>query len=124
MSNLLQAMFTNPTKAYIEKTLRAKGELKLAAIQHPYADYEAKTWDVQLQEALAYQANPASSVPLLSQLALERGITLEVLVAKVMENANAFRTASGSILGQQQKFLDELKTEIDLKALLNRVVSW
>ena len=122
--NTVKSLFENPTKEYIEKSIRVKGELKLAAVQHPYSDNEVKTWSIQVEEAKAYLANNAASTPLITALAENRNITVAELVAKIMENATAFSTASGNILGQQQKYLDSVQTATDLKGLYTEVLKW
>jgi hypothetical protein len=41
-------------------------------------------------------------------IATNRGITIEVLQAKVLANVEAFEAAMGFILGTQQKYEDEI----------------
>jgi len=118
--------FENPTAEYIAKTIRVKGEDKLLTIQNPYTDAEAKTWDQQLAEATAFLADNNAATPLITAMATARSIAKAELVTKIMGNANAFRGAAGIILGQQQKFLDDLKaaTQEQYKDLLNIIISW
>lgn len=121
--NQIAALYKNPTASFVENQIRLKGEQKLLAIQHPYSDSEAKTWDTQLTEAEAFTANPLADTPLINNLAVGRGITKADLVGKIMENANLFRMASGAILGQQQKLLDRLSTEAP-KTVLTDTINW
>ena len=67
-----------------------------------------------------------SSGSFITVLAQSRGIAKSDLVSKIMENANAFRVAAGTILGQQQKFLEELRTATpgDYRELLTRIIAW
>jgi hypothetical protein len=111
------------TAEYVEKMIRKKGSMKLEAIKHPYTDSEAKTWSTQLAEALAYRASATASTPLIDTLSVSRGLTKPILVDKIMENAALFSAASGTVLGQQQKFLDRLKTE-DPKSLFDTILAW
>lgn len=56
-----------------------------------YPAYEIETWKDQEKEALAYQEDPTVPTPGLARIAEIRGMTLDVLVPKVIEKATAFR---------------------------------
>jgi hypothetical protein len=91
-----------------EHTLRAEGSLRLSALAAPYLPAERETWATQQSEARAWSLDPAASTPMLSAMALARGISLSDLAGKVLENVALFEAASGAILGQQQALLDTL----------------
>ncbi len=55
-------------------------------------------------------------------MAASRGISLEDMVLKVMENVETFEQASGAILGTQQKLLDELAAAQTLEEI--EAIAW
>lgn len=97
-------------RAAKETAIRDEGAKRLESLALPYQQQERDTWETQLKEAEAYQANPSTPTPMLDAIAAGRGLTKAALVAKVMENANLFRAAAGQILGRQQALLDQLAT--------------
>lgn len=64
---------------------------------------ERETWFKQEQEARAYLADNTVAVPFLSNLATTRGVTLDYLVGKVIEKADAYAVAVGTLTGERQK---------------------
>jgi hypothetical protein len=90
------------TFAYKSKELVAK-----------YTDGEIRTWDQQRSEATAYTADNTVSTPLLSAIATARGITVSELATKILNNASAYESAYGTLLGRYQKNKDILAS-IDL----------
>ena len=80
----------------------------IAVLTETYPDREIATFDKQESEARAYVADPMSSTPFLSALAVARGIPLSDLVRRVITKADAFAVASGSIIGQRQALDDRL----------------
>lgn len=92
-----------------EINIREEGERRLLALSSPYCACEKETWFKQEREARAWLLDNTTSTPMLSAIATGRGIPIEDIVSKVMENVNLFETISGSILGQQQALLDALQ---------------
>ena len=87
-----------------------------------YPETEVLTFDQQTSEATKYlqTKNPEDS-PLLSALALGRGITLDDLVQRVIAKHDAFSMLSGYIIGQRQALedkLDECETVEDVEAIV------
>ena len=80
----------------------------IAVLTETYPDREIATFDKQESEARAYVADPMSSTPFLSALAVARGIPLSDLVRRVITKADDFAVASGSIIGQRQALEDRL----------------
>ena len=74
-----------------------------------YPETEVLTFDQQTAEAKAYQASGhVEDAPLLSALAIGRGITLDDLVQRVMAKHQAFSILSGSVIGQRHALEDRL----------------
>ena len=64
---------------------------------------EIISWDTQAAEALAYQSDNSTSIPLLTNIALSRGISVDELVKKVLDAVNAYNISYGALLGKFQK---------------------
>lgn len=94
----------------------------LNAAVSTYPETEVLTFDQQTSEANVYlQTKKPEDVPLLSALALGRGITLDDLVQRVIAKHTAFSVLSGHIIGQRQALedrLDECKTVEDVEAIV------
>lgn len=102
--------------------VRTEGERRLQAIARPYLPTERETWSVQMQEAMDYKTGLVTNPPMLSAMAAGRGISLADLVAKVLENVELFRVASGMVLGEQQFLLDWIDREPDFETLSD--IAW
>lgn len=74
-----------------------------------YPEAELLTFDKQESEARAWLKDKTLETPFLSALAVSRGLSLDELAKKVVEKADAFTLASGVLIGQRQKYEDELK---------------
>jgi hypothetical protein len=102
--------------------IRAEGDRRLGALATPYMLHERETWATQKEEATAWTANNAAPIPMVSNMAAARGITVAELMAKIMENVNLFTTSSGAILGEQQFLLDWIDREQSFDTLLT--IGW
>lgn len=83
-------------------------EVEAAKLTRGYPNTEITTWNKQEQEARAYQADITAQVPFIKELALARGVELDVLVVKIIEKADAYAVNIGTLTGQRQKKEDEL----------------
>ncbi len=110
------------TRDLVESRIRAEGSSRLQAIAAPYSEEERESWHKQEKEARAWLEDSSVSTPLLSAMAASRGISLEDMVLKVMENVETFEQASGAILGTQQKLLDELAAAQTLEEI--EAIAW
>ena len=88
----------------------------MEVITDEYDAHEIATWDIQ--EAEARGNAPDDYLPV---LAINSGIDLAALKAKIIVNANAYRTASATAVGKRQKMeaacmaattIDELKAVV------------
>ena len=101
--------------------INAACDAAIAALTASYPESELRTFDKQEAEARALLADPATSAPLLTQLAAERGISVLELAQRVQKKADAFTVASGCIIGQRQKYkdvLDAARTAEDARAVV------
>ena len=74
-----------------------------------YPDSEKQTFPQQSAEAQAYLADPTASVPLLSSLALSRGVTLDELARRVLNKHTVYSVLTGKILGQRKTLQNRIK---------------
>lgn len=88
--------------------INSASELAMEAITAGYPESEIKSWDKQEAEARAYSADPASPTPLLSALAIARGIPVSDLAVRVITKSDAFAAAAGAIIGRRQALEDQI----------------
>lgn len=91
-----------------EHEIRTNYATLMAQVASPYKLEERETWFTQLKEADEYTLNNQAVTPMLTAMAVARGIELSVMVAKIKENDALFRTTIGNLLGLQQAELDTL----------------
>jgi len=80
---------------------------------------EVDTFGTQEAEALAYQIDPSSETPVLTSLALIRGMEKSELVIRVIGHANAYKTAISTSMGKKHSYEDEVKLAKTLDDLLD-----
>jgi hypothetical protein len=98
-----------------------KADAALGDMTATFSGHEKLSWPKQEAEALAYDADPQAATPLLAAIATARGITVDALVAKVLANVAAYEVASGTILGMQQDYEDQVaaaETVQDVQAIV------
>jgi hypothetical protein len=97
--------------------IREAGAARLSAMANPYRSAERETWATQQREARTWLNDHNAAVPMISAMAAERGLNLQEMVDKIMENVALFEAGSGQILGQQQRLLDQIAVETDFEVL-------
>lgn len=89
-----------------EREIRARYAKMLTNIAAPYNAEERETWKTQEEEARLWMTDHELPCIMIRAMAVSRGITVELLVEKIIANADKFRAASGQILGMQQAEID------------------
>lgn len=102
--------------------IRAEGSKRLRSLAGPYSEEEREGWESQKQQARAWLANPETRIPTVSAMATTRGIPVDVMVDKIMENVFLYETAYGQIVGTQQALLDQIYAATDYGAML--AINW
>ena len=97
--------------------INAACDLAGQAILSGYPDVEVKTWPQQAAEAAAFQADTQASVPLLSKIASDRGLTVTDLAARVQAKEAAFKAAAGGLLGMRQALEDQIDAAASVEDL-------
>jgi len=95
-----------------EMEIRSRYASLLLDVAKPYLPAERETWKTQEEEANQFQADSNAPCVMIREMATQRGITIGELVTKILDNASAFRLATGDILGRQQAELDILIPEV------------
>jgi hypothetical protein len=85
------------------RQIKDKFEGSVKQLQSDYLEDEVKSWAIQRKEAIDFTNDNTIDTPLLTKIAEGRGITIEELVTKVMENVASYDDAYGVLLGQYQK---------------------
>lgn len=91
--------------------IRKKYADMILSVAAPYSAVERETWYAQLNEADAWLLDNTAATPLITAMAATRNIPLALLVEKIKENDNLYRSVVGTLLGQQQAELDAVNKE-------------
>lgn len=111
------ALTLEQVKAAQVSALGRAFSLRMAVIKADYPDDEIQSWFQQSAEAVAYTASKTAPTPLLSSMALARGITVADLAARVITNSAAYAAAAGTLIGKRQKYEDAVKAAADAAAV-------
>ena len=87
------------------KGLEFTTQFQIDNIGRSYPQFERDTFAVQESEANAYMKDPTAPTPFIDNLCLNRGIDKEVMVAKILANAEALKLATAPIIGHYQKIV-------------------
>ncbi len=92
-------------------------EVMLGALKVDYPAGEVLSWDQQVIEARKLDTDANAVTPLLSAIAVQRGIDVATLASRVLEKATAYAVASGSIIGARQKLEDAIASATTVEEL-------
>lgn len=112
-----QTEFFNQKKEALIRKIANKTDRLKDSILVGYPQAEIDSFYRQEKEALTKKSNPNAETPMLSSIALSRGVSLDVLVDKVLEKAELFASIMGGIIGQRQKFEDRTLSAETLEQL-------
>lgn len=101
-------------------------QARLTVLKTGYPDGEVLSWDQQVIEARKLDADANAVTPLLSAIAAQRGIDVTTLAGRVLEKANAYAVASGSIIGARQRLEDAITaaTTVDELSVIDVHAGW
>ncbi|MCW7556485.1 hypothetical protein NX722_28385 [Endozoicomonas gorgoniicola] len=115
-----------PEKPTLERAKAAKlqeindgCDKELKKLIASYPQVEVISWDEQVLEAKAYQADSSATTTLLDGLAAGRGIEKAELVQRVIAKAEAFQAYSGRVIGQRQSLEDRLNSAETVNEVIN-----
>lgn len=98
--------------------IREAAEKFLAPFGAEYGPTERATWEQQLAEAKALQADPLAATPLLSAIAAARGQSVADLAGRVLANRAAWVVLAGHVTGQRLALQDQVDAAQDVAAVL------
>ena len=81
---------------------------EVKAITDGYTEDEINSWDMQLAEATAYNADTEASTPLLDSMIAVSGNAKADLATRILTKADAYSKAFGAALGKKQKAIADL----------------
>ncbi len=82
-------------------------EAQVNALTEGVPEAEIKTWTKQELEARAYKADNTTSTPLIDALCEARGVPKDYLIGKIIDKAEIYAVAVGTLTGIRQKAEDE-----------------
>ena len=87
------------------KGLEFTTQFQIDNIGRSYPQFERDTFAVQENEANAYVKDKEAPTPFIDNLCLNRGVDKEIMVAKILANAEALKLATAPIIGHYQKIV-------------------
>ncbi len=98
-------------KAYLLSKANAEFEAAISSLTSSVSKSEISTWTKQEQEARAYLLDSTASTPFIDAICLARGCDKSYLVAKIIEKADDYAVAVGTLTGVRQKLEKEISGE-------------
>lgn len=95
-----------------QREISSRADAFILEAEGKYGLMERQTWGQQYSEALAYRADPESSVPLLDVIAVNRGMDVSTLAMHIVENRAAWELLAGTIVGQRLAYQDRLDAAV------------
>ena len=87
------------------KSLEFTTQFQIDHIGKSYPQFERDTFAVQETEANAYMKDKEAPTPFIDNLCSSRGIDKDIMVAKILANAEALKLVTAPIIGQYQKIV-------------------
>ena len=87
------------------KGLEFTTQSQIDHIGKSYPQFERDTFATQESEANAYMKDNEAPTPFIDNLCANRGIDKDIMVAKILANAQALKLATAPIIGQYQKIV-------------------
>jgi hypothetical protein len=100
----------NSKKFILVLALNRNLDKKLSSYFNQFSSIEKSTWDSQLAEAKAFLADSTAATPLLSGIAVGRGITVDELAQKVVEKATIYQGLVSELIGSKQALETQIQT--------------
>ena len=87
------------------KGLEFTTQFQIDNVGRSYPQFERDTFAVQENEANAFRKYPTTPTPFIDNICLNRGIDKDIMVAKILANAEALKLATAPIIGHYQKIV-------------------
>jgi len=99
--------FLKNNDVYIN-ALEATTEAMVKSLVKDYPSFEIETFSTQEMEAKAYQIDNNASTPFIDNLCSSRGIEKDVMIEKILSNANTLKEVTAPIIGMYQKIINAI----------------
>lgn len=109
------------TAKLAEINSRAQDYINLATGAADTPSFEVQTWAQQAAEAKAWHADSSAETPMLTIIANQRGIPVDILRAKAYEKSVAYEQLVAIVAGRRQRYeqmLDAAKTLDDIEKIV------
>ncbi len=97
----------------------------MSAITSAYTRDEIDTWQIQQDEAAAYNADQTAHTPFIDSLVESRAAYDKAkMVARILTKAEIYKSISGKLIGKKQDYIDQLEsltndaTQADVDAII------
>ena len=97
--------------SYLLSKANADFEAAISSLTSSIPTSEISTWTKQEQEARAYLLDSNASTPFIDAICLVREVDKSYLVGKIIEKADAYAVAVGTLTGIRQKLEKEISGE-------------
>ena len=97
--------------SYLLSKANADFEAAISSLTSSVPTSEISTWTKQEQEARAYLLDSNASTPFIDAICLAREVDKSYLVGKIIEKADAYAIAVGTLTGIRQKLEKEISGE-------------
>lgn len=97
--------------------LNAESQRVASGLMSDYPEFEKLTWEDQRRDAMAWKADNAAATPYIDVLAQVRGIDRVDYLNRTLAKINAFSAAAQQLVGQRQKYEDQIKAAATQEAL-------
>ena len=87
------------------KGLEITTQFQIDHIGKSYPQFERDTFAVQENEANAYVKDKEAPTPFIDNLCASRGIDKDIMVSKILANAEALKLATAPVIGHYQKII-------------------
>ncbi|OYV39757.1 MAG: hypothetical protein B7Z80_06350 [Rhodospirillales bacterium 20-64-7] len=94
-------------------TINMNCQMDLQQLVAAYPMLEISTWPQQYREAQALQLSTTAATPMLDSIAAASGTTAVALAAAVSNNAAAYQSASGALIGKRQALTAKIEAITD-----------
>ena len=95
-------------KVYLLNKVNADFETAISSLTSSTPTSEISTWTKQEQEARAYLLDSNASTPFMDAICTSRGVDKSYLAGKIIEKADAYAVAVGTLTGVRQKLEKEV----------------
>ena len=109
-------------KAAKRQEINTGCDTAIAALPAAYPEREVQSWPQQVKEAESLAANPQTPTPLLSAIAVARGLPATELAHRVLANMTAYSTYAGAIIGRRQALEDALDAALTVDQV--NAIAW